>query len=737
MAITKTWEVNTLQREVADGYVNKVIYRVNGTDGTYKTRATGEVDLPKPDTLVPYGDLTEATVLGWVKAKLDADNAGTVAQIEAAIDANVNEQKTPTTAVGIPWSQSHMALTQSSEGGLKISNAGTNGQYLQKQSGNTGGLTWADVPAGVGGATGVDFNDTVKARFGTGDDLEIHHTSHHSYIKNTTGNLVISDTDGDIWIQAKDGEHSIIAHADGSVKLYHNGTAKVETTAAGATVTGDFNATGNLVLHDSSGGGNNRIVFGAGADLNIYSDGSTSLIEGNDIRIRNANGDENLATFTNGGAVELYYNNAKKFETNQYGCKSIQHMYFDDSHKVQLGNSQDLEIYHSGTYSYIKNSNANGLWVASDLTSLTNAAVTENLAKFTANGSVELCYDGTKKLETTSTGVTVDGNLVLGDGQQIQFGSNDLRIYHSASTGDSYIEGTSRDIVIRTTTGHFVELKTNDETAVKCNANSSVELYYNNVKKFETQNTGCKVGGNLTVDGDILPNSTNSKDLGAGTARFQECHSAYWIHRYGSSGSVTQNEQEAIYIAGGVHFFGDYITMSNGNFSNGITGNRSYPMLAVHQDGSGAAIHAEDGAITEASDYRIKENVATLGSGIDKVKALKPITYTLKKSWKPNGKGEVYHGFIAHEVGETLSGITGIVCGEKDAMAPELYSIQDEKEGKIPDGKKIMDETGNTTTDMMIQSVDYGKLTPILTAALKEAIAKIETLETKVAALEG
>lgn len=104
MTITKTWEVNTLQREVADGYVNKVIYRVKGDDGTYQTRATGEVDLPKPDTLVPYKDLTEATVIGWVKAKLDADKAGTVAAIEAAIDSNINEQKTPTTAVGKPWS---------------------------------------------------------------------------------------------------------------------------------------------------------------------------------------------------------------------------------------------------------------------------------------------------------------------------------------------------------------------------------------------------------------------------------------------------------------------------------------------------------------------------------------------------------------------------------------------------------------------------------------------------------
>ena len=100
MAITKTWEVNTLQRELADGYVNKVIYRVNGTDGTYSTRATGEVDLEKPDTLIPYKDLTAETVIGWVKAKLGADQ---VASIEKAIDDNITLQKTPTHGVGTPW----------------------------------------------------------------------------------------------------------------------------------------------------------------------------------------------------------------------------------------------------------------------------------------------------------------------------------------------------------------------------------------------------------------------------------------------------------------------------------------------------------------------------------------------------------------------------------------------------------------------------------------------------------
>ena len=103
MTVTKTWSVKTLERELADGYVHKVIFRIDGTDGTYKFRATGSVNLPKPDTLIPYADLTEETVLGWVKVKLDADKAGTVASIETAVENGVNLQKTPTHGTGVPW----------------------------------------------------------------------------------------------------------------------------------------------------------------------------------------------------------------------------------------------------------------------------------------------------------------------------------------------------------------------------------------------------------------------------------------------------------------------------------------------------------------------------------------------------------------------------------------------------------------------------------------------------------
>ena len=101
MTITKTWEVNTLERELADGYVKKVIYRVKGIDGSEeKARFTGEVKLEKPETLIPYKDLTESKVLEWVKAKLGTDE---VSRVEKMLEDEIALLNTPVTGTGKPW----------------------------------------------------------------------------------------------------------------------------------------------------------------------------------------------------------------------------------------------------------------------------------------------------------------------------------------------------------------------------------------------------------------------------------------------------------------------------------------------------------------------------------------------------------------------------------------------------------------------------------------------------------
>tara|TARA_B100000579_G_C22829852_1_gene855311 strand:- start:656 stop:979 length:324 start_codon:yes stop_codon:yes gene_type:complete len=107
MAINKVWEVNTMDREISDGYVTRVIYRckaIDDSDNTEKdgTRQTGEVTFTKPSSLPSdfkaYDSLDAATCIGWVKTSLGADR---VAAIEAAIDTALAP---PTTAVGKPWS---------------------------------------------------------------------------------------------------------------------------------------------------------------------------------------------------------------------------------------------------------------------------------------------------------------------------------------------------------------------------------------------------------------------------------------------------------------------------------------------------------------------------------------------------------------------------------------------------------------------------------------------------------
>ena len=110
MAVVKTWEINTCERDLSDGYITRVIYRVKATEDSVEidgTRETGEVHFIKPESLpsdfIPYDTSAKtpnaATVLGWVKTKLGSH----VATVEARMDAVIAEIKTPTTATGNAW----------------------------------------------------------------------------------------------------------------------------------------------------------------------------------------------------------------------------------------------------------------------------------------------------------------------------------------------------------------------------------------------------------------------------------------------------------------------------------------------------------------------------------------------------------------------------------------------------------------------------------------------------------
>jgi hypothetical protein len=101
MATNYSWKIANLERETADGFVFTVHYTVNAEDGTYSAGAYGSLGLERPDNLIPFDQLTEETVVSWVKEKFGAEK---IAEIEAALQAQLDEKHAPSKAAGVPWS---------------------------------------------------------------------------------------------------------------------------------------------------------------------------------------------------------------------------------------------------------------------------------------------------------------------------------------------------------------------------------------------------------------------------------------------------------------------------------------------------------------------------------------------------------------------------------------------------------------------------------------------------------
>jgi hypothetical protein len=99
-ATTFTWVIANLERETADGFVFTAHYTIDAADGTYNTGAYGSIGFERPENLIPFADLTESVVVGWVQNALGAEK---VAEIEAALQAQLDEQHAPSKAAGVPW----------------------------------------------------------------------------------------------------------------------------------------------------------------------------------------------------------------------------------------------------------------------------------------------------------------------------------------------------------------------------------------------------------------------------------------------------------------------------------------------------------------------------------------------------------------------------------------------------------------------------------------------------------
>ena len=404
------------------------------------------------------------------------------------------------------------------------------------------------------------FKDTAAAIFGNSSDLQISHDATDSKIVTSTGDMWLQSTADDVIVRAADnislqvqgGEYGVEIAGNGAVNLYYDNSAKLATTSSGVSVTGGITATGD-VLFDNGTNANKDILFdasanklefsdgveislGNGSDLRLYHNGSNSYItsitgnlvidnssgvdmyinSGNDIYIR-PQGTENGIKLIGDGAVELYHNSSKKFETTSSGIEIFGQIQMDDGNILRLGNDGDMQLYHTGSHSHVSDRGGAG-----NLQIESNNAVTikqndneSYCAKFFIGAASELYHNNVFTITTTSTGVRIPDSKALELGNRNSGGvQGDLRLYHDGS--NSYIDEIgSGNLYIRN----------NTENAIFCQTDGFVKLYYDGSQRLETTSAGVLVSGSLTADGGNAITLGDDKKIVLGTGSdFQMWH---------------------------------------------------------------------------------------------------------------------------------------------------------------------------------------------------------------------
>ena len=305
-----------------------------------------------------------------------------------------------------------------------------------------------------------------------------------------------------------------------------------------------------------------------------------------------------------------------------------------------------------------------------------------------------------------------DGGIVkTASNHDLLFGTDDAERMRITNAGNIQVTGT-RGGSLQPSDNDSLELFT---SASNGNANTGCGLtFYNN------DGNGAEIGGTIQV-----AKENGSINNTAGYMRFSTRPNAADLverMRITSGGTVRCGDSVTSNAAGRFQVVeerttGDdndcnaYFETSRQDWNIKTYYNRAgthYHLVFLEQGAERGSIRGSDGSnvtFNQGSDYRWKENIVEMtgAEGLEICKRLKPSKYNWIENREETGEINTVDGFIAHEVVE--AGVLGAVIGEKDAV---------NEDGSIKG-----------------QLLDYGQMTPVLSAGIKGLIAKVETLETQ------
>jgi hypothetical protein len=490
-----------------------------------------------------------------------------------------------------------------------------------------------------------------------------------------------------------------------SIKAYVDSQVGTVDTLAEILANGNTTGGNTIVFGDSSGATDDRLVFGAGSDLQIYHSGSHSFIDDagtGDLYIRSNNillqkyTGESMITAAADAAVTLHYDNSAKLATTATGI-SVTGKLETSADNNAGAKANYIRITDTDTTATANNQAGGIEFYTNDVTPGIAASI-EVLYAGTGGGG-ELTFNTNASSSGTLTeAVRIDENGNVGIGTSSPSSTQRLHVYN-ASSGVSTVS-TNTDLTVENSANTGISLLTpntsngqilfgdpqdNDVGRIQYNHPSNYMAFFTNAsERLRIDSSGTAFLGK-TAAGNAAGIELNQ----SGSA-YLVCDSAavLLLNRLGTDGTVVQ-------------FYND----SNGVGSISVSGSNT--------------------AYNTSSDYRLKTDVQPMTGASARVQALNPVNF----AWIADGTR--VDGFLAHEAATV---VPESIYGSKDAMRDEEYEVTPE----------VLDDDGNVTTAAVMgtrsvpdyQGIDQSKLVPLLTAALQEALTKIDSLETRLTALE-
>ena len=520
-------------------------------------------------------------------------------------------------------------------------------------------------------------------------------------------------------------------------------------------VGGNLDVTGTLSSDGLTvdGSGTAQITSTSGTTLELIRSGSAGQISS---LIMKDGGNAQNRINSSGGALEF-----------EYGASNL--------NALKIANNGDISFYDtSGNAKFFWDASAESLTLNSTLKvegGTTNGFVQASGSLFQLGASTAsdlvVYTNNAERMRIESSGAVVINNT--GGDAQLYFGgtSGTNRMYLARSGADSFLWNVSSgnmrfgtadaermriDSSGNLLVGETSPISNGDITLARSATDANISL----LSRSTTDSHSCSI--------QMQKSSTNSGNFAAtssgdqlGSIVFRGVNTSA-VSKEGASISVTQTGTDASTVPAAMVFdtngtermridSNGSILFNTSTLSDGGNNSMSYSntgdetliissagtgssYMIRFMNGNGVAGQILSGGTTTSyqtnSDYRLKTDVQPMTGASDRVLALKPVNF----EWIVDGTRT--DGFLAHEAQEI---VPEAIFGSKDAMKDKEYEVS----------PAVLDDDGNVVTEAAMgtrsvpdyQGIDQSKLVPLLTAALQEALTKIDALETRITALEG